>query len=94
MNQFQKAQQKGREDFEKVFISNGSINLSTEDILWTFKVNDDGSRSVVLSPRNSNDSPIAVASWGRLMKLETIDEEAIEEYIRRNINKSPEPQSL
>ena len=52
------------------------------------------SRSVVLSPRNSNDSPIAVASWGRLMKLETIDEEAIEEYIRKNINKSPEPQSL
>lgn len=50
--------------------------------------------SVVLTPRVANDSPIAVVSWGRLMKLESVDIEAIEEYIRVNINKSPEPFAL
>ena len=48
------------------------------------------SRSVVVTPRAANDSPVAVASWGRLMKLDSVDEEAITEFIRKNKNKSPE----
>ena len=48
-------------------------------------------RSVLLSLRAANDAPIAVASWGRLMKLDTVDRAKIEEYIAKNINKSPEP---
>ena len=47
--------------------------------------------SVILSPRAANESPIAVASWGRLMKLEAVDEDLIVEYIRSNRNRSPEP---
>lgn len=47
--------------------------------------------SVVLSPREANDNTIAVASWGRLLKLDTVDEELINEFIKQNKNKSPEP---
>lgn len=46
--------------------------------------------SVVVSPREANDSKVAVASWGRLMKLDSVDFEAIMEFIRKNKNKSPE----
>lgn len=51
-------------------------------------------RSVVIAPRDGGDSPIALASWGRLEKLETFDEERVRNFIRRNINKSPEPLAL
>lgn len=46
--------------------------------------------SIIMTPRPTNDSKIAVASWGRLMKLETYDEEKILDFIRANKNKSPE----
>ncbi len=51
-------------------------------------------RSVVLIPRAENDASIVLASWGRLEKLETFDEERIRNFIRRNVNKSPEPIAL
>ncbi len=49
------------------------------------------SLSVVVSPREANDSPVALASWGRVEKLDSVDVETINEYIRKNKNKSPEP---
>ncbi len=47
--------------------------------------------SVILTPRLANDSKIALASWGRLEKLEIFDEQAIINFIKANTNKSPEP---
>lgn len=58
------------------------------------KIEDIGEKysgSVVVSPRSANDSPIALASWGRLEKLSSFDEDRIIEFIKRNKNKSPEP---
>ncbi len=46
--------------------------------------------SVIVSPRSANDSPIALASWGRLEKLSSFDETRVIEFIKRNKNKSPE----
>ena len=37
-----------------------------------------------------NDSKIALASWGRLVKLDAYDETKILEFIKANKNKSPE----
>lgn len=48
-------------------------------------------RSVVVAPRSSNDKPVILASWGRLEKLESFDEDIIKTFIKRNMNKSPEP---
>jgi len=45
---------------------------------------------VIVSPREENDSPIAVASWGRLLKLDQFDQEQIEQYLKLNYNRSPE----
>ena len=47
--------------------------------------------SVVVVPRAKNDSMIAVASWGRLEKLDNFDEAKITNFIDANKNKSPEP---
>ena len=65
--------------------------ISEEEIAQLEEIAQRHPRSVVLAPRSANDTPIAIVSWGRLMKLDAVDEELIEEYIKRNINKSPEP---
>ena len=46
---------------------------------------------VVIEPRAKNDAPIILASWGRLLKLERFDEEAVLDFIKANRNRSPEP---
>jgi len=47
--------------------------------------------AVISAPRPENDDKIAVASWGKLLKLDSLDEELIEKFIKSNINKAPEP---
>jgi len=46
--------------------------------------------AVLMSPRAANDSPIAIVSWGRMMKLESVDAENVDRFIRTYINNSPE----
>ena len=44
----------------------------------------------IVTPRPQNDSRIAVAAWGRLLKLEEFDRGQIENFIEAFINKGPE----
>lgn len=46
--------------------------------------------AVIITPRPENDDKIAVASWGRLLKLDSLDEQLVEKFITSNINKAPE----
>lgn len=48
-------------------------------------------KSVIITQRSENDTPIAVASWGKLMKLQSFDRDRIVEFIEKNMNYSPEP---
>ena len=48
-------------------------------------------KSVIVTRRSQNDGPLAVASWGRLMELQSFDRERIVEFIEKNMNYSPEP---
>jgi len=48
------------------------------------------SRSVIVTPRAANDALIAVASWGRVLKLDVFDEQQIADFIARNRNRAPE----
>ncbi len=48
------------------------------------------SSSVVLSPRPTGEAKISIASWGRLDKLESVDQQRISDFIKANKNKSPE----
>ncbi len=45
---------------------------------------------VIMSARAANDSKIALASWGRLLKLSSYDEEKIKDFVSRMRNKGPE----
>ncbi|MCB9326400.1 MAG: DUF3105 domain-containing protein [Lewinellaceae bacterium] len=47
--------------------------------------------SVILSPREENDAPIVLASWGRKLELQEYDESTIYTYIKLHKNESPEP---
>ena len=48
-------------------------------------------QKVIIEPRSKNDAPIVLASWGRLQKFQTLDEQAIRAFIEANRNRSPEP---
>lgn len=45
---------------------------------------------VIVTHRPKNESRLAVAAWGRLMKLDRFDREAIVDFINRFKNKGPE----
>jgi len=45
---------------------------------------------VLLSPREKNDSNLALASWGRVLRLEKYDEQKIRDFIRYYRNAAPE----
>ena len=53
-------------------------------------ITDDYSVKVILTYRPQNDAPIAVAAWGRLLKLETFDRKQILDFLKAFINKGPE----
>ena len=46
---------------------------------------------IVLAPRQANTSPIELSSWRRSESLASYDQKKIEEYVMRNLGKSPEP---
>ncbi|MGH2347991.1 MAG: DUF3105 domain-containing protein [bacterium] len=48
-------------------------------------------RKTIVTLRPRNDSRIAVASWGRLMKLDRVDSAKIIEFANEFRNKAPEP---
>ena len=47
-------------------------------------------RKLAITHRPKNDSPLAVAAWGRLMKLDQYDRAAIVDFYNRFKNKGPE----
>ena len=47
--------------------------------------------TIIVSPREANDAPIALASWGRIAKMDVYDEAFIIDFIWKNRNNSPEP---
>ncbi len=46
---------------------------------------------IIMEPRANDDAPIVLASWGRLQKFQTYDEQGILAFIEANKNQSPEP---
>ena len=48
-------------------------------------------RDAILSPRPDNSMPIALASWMRLLRQDTLDEQQMRDFIVTNRNRSPEP---
>lgn len=77
-------------------LEHGGIWISYKDIDSETQANLEkiaraNSGSVILSPRETNESKIVLASWTRMEKLDTYDQAKILEFIKRNKNNSPEP---
>jgi len=66
-------------------------NLSAGEIKQLSSLAKSYPQTVIMTPRAKNESRIALASWGMLLKLEKIDEKVIQNFIRGNKNHSPEP---
>lgn len=77
-------------------LEHGGIWISYKDIDDTtktqlLKLAQQYPQAVIVTHRLENDTRIAVASWGRLEKLDAFDEEKIITFIKANFNQSPEP---
>ena len=46
---------------------------------------------VIAYPWDSLDVPVAMTSWGRLQKMETLDMDQARAFYKTNLNRSPEP---
>ncbi len=48
----------------------------------------------IMLPRENLDVPVALTSWGYLLKLSEIDEDKIKEFIETNNNRAPEDEPI
>lgn len=76
-------------------LEHGGIWISYKDIdgatkTKLLKLTQQYPQAVIVTPRSENDVRIAVASWGRLEKLDAFEEEKILAFIKGNLNQSPE----
>jgi len=65
-------------------------NLDEESIKVLREIGKSNPQSVIVSPRQANDDKVVVASWGKMMKLNSVDKALIQKYINTYKNKSPE----
>ncbi|MDP4001251.1 MAG: DUF3105 domain-containing protein [bacterium] len=72
-----------------IWISYKDVDDQTKEYLNFIARKNSG--SVIVTPRPENDTKISLASWGRLENLDEFDENKINNFIRSNKNKSPEP---
>jgi hypothetical protein len=65
-------------------------DLKQEEIEKLKQVFLEASGKKIMIPRNNMDTPIALTSWGYLLKLQSIDKEKIKEFIETNNDRAPE----
>lgn len=65
-------------------------DLPESDIETLKNVFQDASGKKIMLPREDLDVPVALTSWGYLLKLQTIDEQIIKEFIETNNDRAPE----
>lgn len=74
-----------------IWISYKDIQALDEEIGKKLEtVADKFPQAVIITERPENETPFAIASWGRLYTSDTFDQEFAENFIRANINNSPE----
>jgi len=80
-------------------LEHGGIWISYNDIDQTTKQRIEALANLhpdklIVTPRASDDAKIVLASWRRLLKLDTFDEETVISFIKTNKNRSPEPAAM
>lgn len=71
-----------------IWISYKNVDQQTKDALEKIAGRES---KVVVGPRSKNSAPIVLASWGRLLELQSFDEKIVRDFIKANRNRSPEP---
>ncbi len=64
--------------------------LSKDQIVQLRNIFNQTSGKSIMTPRDSMDTPVALSSWGRVLKLKTIDEKQIKAFFETNIDRGPE----
>jgi len=72
-----------------IWISYKDLNEDEIDLLEDFV--DNNSQSVIVTPRDQNDSRIAIVAWTKLVKFENVDVDAFQKFLLLNKNKTHEP---
>jgi hypothetical protein len=74
-----------------VWISYNPELVSEEQIQTLRDFAEDRGDDVIVSPRPANAAPIIAASWLRILTLDAPDADVLEQFVRTNLNRSPEP---
>lgn len=69
-------------------------DLPESDIEKITNIFTEASGKKIMVPRKNLDVPITLTSWGRLLKLETIDAEQIKEFLETNSDRAPEKMAI
>ncbi len=64
--------------------------MSKEQIETLKNIYNQTSGKTIMTPRDSMDVPVAVSSWGRVLKLKAIDEKQIKAFFETNIDRGLE----
>ena len=65
--------------------------VTPEDIEVLRAIQDRFSRDVIVSPRPQNETPVTALSWGRILRMDTADDDLLRDFVRSNRDRSPEP---
>lgn len=65
-------------------------DLPKDDIEKLKKIFNEAPGKSIMVPRKSLDIPVAVSSWGRVLKLQKIDDKQIKAFFETNYNRAPE----
>ena len=65
--------------------------ISDADLEGLLEIARDLDNDVVLSPRPASNFAIAAVSWGRLLRLDALDDELLRDFVTTNRDRSPEP---
>lgn len=65
-------------------------DLAKDDVERLKKIFNETSGKGIMTPRKGLDVPVAVSSWGRVLKLKTTDEKQIKAFFETNMNRAPE----
>ena len=72
-----------------VWVSYKNLEPSEIDLLKEFV--DTNPQSVIVTPREKNDSRISAAAWTKLVNFENVDTDALQKFLLLNKNKTHEP---
>lgn len=68
--------------------------LSKADVEKITQAFNSASGKSIMTPRKNLDVPVALTSWGRLLKLKKIDRAKIKEFIETNYDRAPEKMAI